>query len=142
MSNPSRGCAKTWMLQVAELGILLHIAENAACISTVTGSHVAYHFSQMLERARSVMLELQDFIRLQLLKDPDSFSDETRKLEIRWNVWLLKESKVREMAANMSAARQNIASALTALTAVSTCVAFTDDNLSLANQRPEWRFLA
>ena len=130
------------MLQVTELGILLHIAEDAACISTVTDSHVAYHFSHMLERARGVMLELQDFIKLQLLKDPDSFSDETRKLEIRWNVWLLKESKVCEMAANMSAAKQNVASALTALTAVSMCVAFTDDNLSLANQRPAWRFLA
>ena len=96
------------MLQVAELGILLHIAENAVSISTITSSHVAYHLSHMLERARGVILELQDFIRLQLLKDPDSFSDETRTLEIRWNVWLLKESKVRETAANMSAARQKI----------------------------------
>ena len=74
--------------------------------------------------------------------NPESFNDETKKLEVRWNVWLLKEGKIREMAANMSSARQSIASALSALTALSTCVASTEVFMNLAKQLTGWVYLA
>ena len=73
----------------------------------------------MLDRVQEVIQQLQDFIRHQLLKDPDSFDDETKQIDVRWHVWLRKEGKVREMASALSNSRQKIAIALAAMTAVS-----------------------
>jgi len=102
------------------LGNLLHIAEDAVLDSYFNDNHAVHGLLQILERARRLIQELHGFIRLHLLKDPASFEDETKEIEIRWNMWIMKEGKLRKLAANMASIRQSIATALTALTTTST----------------------
>ena len=93
------------------------IAEKAAQESSITDSASIRHFQHLLDRARHLMQELFDLIRLRLLKDPGSLEDDSKKIEVRWSVWIREESRIRTLAASLSEVRQRIAAALAALSA-------------------------
>ena len=106
-------------LQVSEINTLLQVAEQAAIGSETQDNHLTSSLFRMFSRIKDVIQQLQDLIRHHLLKDPYSFDDETRKMDVRWHVWLRKESKIREMVSTLSDCRQKIGTAFVAMTAVS-----------------------
>ena len=74
----------------------------------------------MIERAGQSLGAIRDFLRLQIIKDPMSLDDHTRKIELKWNVWILREGRVKEMVEDLTKIKQTIASALAAITTSST----------------------
>lgn len=74
----------------------------------------------MIERVGLQLNAIRDILRLQVVRDPQSLDDVTRKVEIKWNVWLLREGKVKEMVQDLIATKQNIAAALAAITTIFT----------------------
>ena len=113
----------TWdFSQISELGTLLQVAEQAAISLNITENHLAYGLLRMLDNVKEVIQELLSFVRDDLLKEPDSFDNEAKPMEVRWHVWLRKEGKIRAMAATLSDSRHKIATALAAMTAISVFV--------------------
>ena len=74
----------------------------------------------MIERIAVSLGAIENLLRHQILKDSRSFDDATKKVEIKWNVWLLREGKVKEMVATLTQTKQSVASTLAAITTVST----------------------
>lgn len=61
-------------------------------------------------------------MRSQIIKDPTSLDDDTAKVELKWNIWLLREGRVKEMVEDLMKIKQTIASALAAITTISTYI--------------------
>ena len=99
----------------------MHIAKTATSGSVGNHDHhVASGLVTMIARVGFQLRAISDFLRSQLVKDPRSLDDESRKIEIKWNVWLLREGKVKGMIESLISIKQSIAAALTAITTVST----------------------
>lgn len=103
------------------MSLLMHIAKTATSGSDDNHDpHVASGLLTMIARAGFQLRAISDILRSQLVKDPRSLDDESRKIEIKWNVWLLREGKVKGMIESLISIKQSIAAALTAITTVST----------------------
>ena len=99
----------------------MHIARTATSGSENNHDpHVTSGLVSMIARAGFQLRAISDFLRSQLVKDPRSLDDESRKIEIKWSVWLLREGKVKGMIESLISIKQSIAAALTAITTVST----------------------
>lgn len=102
----------------------MHIAEKATSGSQDSHDpHVAGGLASMIGRVGSQLRAISDTLRSQLVKDPRSLDDDSRKVEIKWNVWLLREGKIKGMIEDLISIKQSIAAALTAITTVSTYAA-------------------
>ena len=101
----------------------MHVAQ-----ATISNNHcpdnspIASGLTAMLKRADASLISIRDVLQNQLVKDPTSLDDESKKIEIKWNIWLLKEGKIKDMVQKLIQVKQNIASALSAITALSTYV--------------------
>ena len=76
---------------MSEIGLLLHIANTAASDhECVRDPQLAEGLTSLFKRAELSLSIIKDFLMSHLIKDPRSLDDDTRQLELRWNVWLLR----------------------------------------------------
>ena len=99
----------------------MHIAKTAASNNTcIHDPYIANGLTSLIERAGRSLGAIRDFLRSQIIKDPTSLDDDTKRVELKWNVWLLREGRVKEMVEDLMKIKQTIASALAAITTIST----------------------
>ena len=83
---------------------------------------LAEGLASLIRRAGLSLSIIKDLVKFHLIKDPRSLDDDTMKIELKWNVWLLREGKMKEVVEDLVKIKQTIASALAAITTISTYI--------------------